>query len=241
MNLLLIPSAVDHYSIDTRDPRLEHVRGVLRLRGGDRFDVGAINGPRGKATVTQIDEKLLNFSIQWEPQIPPPPPGNHLIVGMPRPATARKIITEATAIGVRSIHFVCTQKSDPAYAKSRLWTTREWKELLIQGAEQAFDTFIPELKTHDSLEAMFENLVPEDTCRIALDVYEAKAELSSCRIDPSSPVFLAIGPERGWAEKDRRTLRTHGFQLLGLGPRVLRVESAVIAALAITQAKRDRM
>jgi 16S rRNA (uracil1498-N3)-methyltransferase len=48
---------------------------------------------------------------------------------------------------------------------------------------------------------------------------------------------VAIGPEGGWSEKDRTILRAHGFQGLRIGPRVLRTETAGLAAIAALQAK----
>jgi RsmE family RNA methyltransferase len=55
------------------------------------------------------------------------------------------------------------------------------------------------------------------------------------------PIALAIGPERGWAAGDRAALRAHGFTLVHLGPRVLRTETACIAALAVIRSKLGMM
>jgi RsmE family RNA methyltransferase len=48
---------------------------------------------------------------------------------------------------------------------------------------------------------------------------------------------LALGPERGWGPADRAALRAYGFTLVHLGPRVLRSETAVIAALTLVRAR----
>jgi RsmE family RNA methyltransferase len=52
-----------------------------------------------------------------------------------------------------------------------------------------------------------------------------------------TPVVLALGPERGWGPADRAALRAHGFTLVHLGTRVLRSETAVIAALTLVRAR----
>ena len=50
--------------------------------------------------------------------------------------------------------------------------------------------------------------------------------------------MLALGPERGWSARDRDALRSAGFTLVHLGQRVLRLETAVVAATAIVKAQR---
>jgi RsmE family RNA methyltransferase len=54
-------------------------------------------------------------------------------------------------------------------------------------------------------------------------------------------VALAFGPERGWSGAERAALRDAGFALVHLGPRVLRLETAVIAAMALLKGKRGLM
>jgi RsmE family RNA methyltransferase len=76
--------------------------------------------------------------------------------------------------------------------------------------------------------------------RLALDHYESAGSLGAVRLTPESQVVLALGPERGWSAGDRTLLRTHGFGLVHLGPRVLRCETAVVAALTLVRAARDR-
>lgn len=238
MNLLLLPEVSATARLSARDPRLEHVRGVLRCREGDTFEVGAVNGPRGKATITQIDDSGLNLAIAWSAEIPPPLPPLHLLVAMCRPATARKILTEATTLGVSSIRFFEAGKSDPAFARSRLWQAgapgeeAEWEECLRLGAEQAFATRVPELKRARDFAEAVEGL-PSRSHRLAPDVYEAKEPLSRAIPEAVEPLVLAFGPERGWNRRDREQLRAAGFTLVSMGTRVLRLETATTVALSL--------
>jgi RsmE family RNA methyltransferase len=71
--------------------------------------------------------------------------------------------------------------------------------------------------------------------RGALDLYEASEPLG--RIALAAPVVLAFGPERGWSDSERDRLRDHGFTLAHLGSRVLRVETAVVAAVSVVKAR----
>ena len=73
--------------------------------------------------------------------------------------------------------------------------------------------------------------------RLALDNYEAPAALGATELAAGAPIALAIGGERGWSAAERDLLRLHGFAFRHLGARVLRTETAAIAALAIVRAR----
>ena len=235
MNRVLFEKQDSEYALPASDPRLEHVRGVLRMRVGDSFDAGVINGPAGKATITEIGADSMRVTMEWGER-PPPPPDVHLLVGMCRPATARKILATAPTLGVRSITFSGCGRSDPAYARSSLWKSGEWRKHLIEGVEQAFDTWLPAVEVADSLATGLATL-PAQSTRLALDVYEGTRALGKVDFPIVKPVCLAIGPERGWNTHDRGQLRTAGFELVSLSERVLRVETAVTVALALVLAR----
>ena len=237
MNLILFAEPADTYRLATSDPRLEHVRGVLRLGEGDTFVVGVANGPRGEAKITRLDRAEAILDVCWERETRPPPPPLHLVLAIPRPATARKVLFDGTTLGVRAFHFFEAEKGDPAYRRSRLWTDRGWERQIWLGAEQAFETYLPPVHQRDRLGTALEQL-PKDATRLALDPYEATTALATAPLDPALPTALAIGGERGWSARERALLRENGFTLCSLGKRVLRVETAVTAALALATAAR---
>jgi RsmE family RNA methyltransferase len=215
------------------DPRARHVLEVLRRRQGDSFDAGIIDGPRGRATLTRIEEGALILDFEWAEASPPLEPIT-LIVGMPRPQTARKVLEDATSLGVSAIHFVTTESTDRGYTTSKVWTTDEWRRHVIAGAQQAFTTRLPVVTHGGSLKAGVEAL-GEAECRFALDNYEATSGLGDAEV--FSPIVLAVGPERGWSDRERQLLRSRGFHLVHLGARVLRVETACVAAISVVRAK----
>ena len=231
MNRILFKEQSNRYLLDPRDPRFEHVRGVLRMGIGDRFDVGIINGPVGKAEISSLDREELEISVEWGSR-PPLPPPVILMVGMCRPATARKILLTAPTLGVLELIFMDTDRSDPAYRKASLWKDNEWQSRLIEGTEQAFDTYVPPLHLENSLEEAILRL-PEGSLKLALDVYEGAGRLSAVELSFQDPVYLAVGPERGWSNKDRNLLRDKGFRLVSLNERVLKVETAVTVGLTL--------
>lgn len=234
MNLILFESAELDAPLPRNDRRAKHILEVLRRHEGDTFDAGLVNGPRGKAAVRHIGADVLTLGFAFD-IAPPPPSPLALIIGLPRPQTARDILRDATTLGAGTLHFVVTEKTDPNYARSQLWQNAEWRRHVIAGAEQAFDTRIPSVTCGQTLASILAAL-PSGGTRLALDNYEASQPLSAIAVSASATT-LAFGPERGWSATDRALLREHHFTFAHLGPRVLRAESAVIAALALTQAK----
>ena len=236
MNIVLFEAREIEHSFPMADRRSQHVLNVLRCNIGDSFDVGLIDGPRGKATLLAIEAGALKLQFAWREKPPPFDPIT-LIVGLPRPQTARKILEEATALGVEAMHFVTSRRGEAGYARSKLWTTDEWRRRLIDGASQAFSTRLPVVTSGRDLREVLEGL-PAASCRLALDNYESPASLPAAEV--SEPAVLALGPERGWSAEERDLLREAGFKLVHLGERVLRVETACVAAVALVKAKLGR-
>ncbi len=239
MNLILFTAAEIARPLPRTDSRARHLLEVLQRQPGDTFDAGLRDGPRGQGTVVAVSSADITLDFQWgEP--PPPLDDLTLIIGLPRPQTARKIMREATALGLARLHFVATGRGELAYAQSSLWTSGEWERQLVSGAEQAFCTRLPVVSHGHALTDILPTL-PSSGARLALDNYEAPQALSQFHLSSEMPVALALGPERGWSAAERDQLRAARFALVHLGPRVLRVETAVVAAVAIVKARRGLM
>ncbi len=238
VNLVLFEAAELAEPLPRTDARAKHILDVLRRREGDSVDVGLVNGPCGKATLAGLGTDALTFTFNWGPPTAPLP-ATVLLIGLPRPQTARDILRDATTLGATALHFIATERADPNYASSTLWTSGEWRRHCLAGAAQGFDTRIPTVTWTHTLASALASLEP--ATRIALDNYEASTPLIKSNLlgytgsEVPSHQALAFGPERGFGPADRTALRAAGFTLAHLGPRVLRVETAVVAALAITR------
>lgn len=237
MNLVLFEPAELEAPLPPADPRAQHILKVLRRSPGDTFLAGLVNGPLGTATIVSVTDGALALAFAPTHEPPPLPPIT-LLVGLPRPQTARDLLRDAATFGVPRIHFVATDRSDPNYASSTLWTSGEWRRHLLTGAAQACDTRLPAVTWTHTLPGALATLPPPaaSASRLALDNYEAASPLAAALAAhgaASVPLVLALGPERGWGPADRATLRGAGFTLCSLGTRVLRLETAVTAALAL--------
>lgn len=230
MNLILFHPGEIERPLPKADPRAAHILKILKVAPGQTFDVGSVNGPRGKAELQKVDEAGLHLGFLWEDKVPSLVPID-LWVSFCRPQTCRRILQECTSLGVRSINFFTTDKCEPSYRESRLWSTGEAKRLLIRGAEQAFCTQVPELLLNTGMEEVLGQTGASGS-RIALDNYEATSSLGH-GLPVTTPVTLAVGGERGWSKRERDSLRNAGFRLASLGERVLRTETACIAGISI--------
>ena len=230
MNIILFDADEIKSPFARSDDRVVHVLDVLRRKIGDTTDVGLINGPRGKATLTSVTDDCVEFEFQWHEE-PPALLSIDLIVGLSRPQTCRKVLQEATSLGVRRILFVITDRGEDSYAKSKLWTTDQWKRLVREGVQQAFTTRFPVVEFGMPIADAIAALDSADRL-ICLDNYEAPVGLLQT-VNESSSVVVAIGSERGWTQRERALFSDAKFTFAHLGQRPLRTETATIAAVSI--------
>ncbi|MFC2086055.1 hypothetical protein ACFLRO_02455, partial [Bacteroidota bacterium] len=98
MNLILLTREELDLGLESDDERVIHIRDILKCGPDDWFDIGIINGARGKAKIASVTDghAVFDYTLGAEPPALFP---ITLIVGMPRPQTARRLLREMTSIG----------------------------------------------------------------------------------------------------------------------------------------------
>jgi RsmE family RNA methyltransferase len=232
VNLVLIAASEAASGFSPADERARHLRETIGLSVGGAFHVGIEGGLRGIATIVALTPRLT-FTVAWEKTAQARLPLT-VLVGLPRPQTAKKVLHDLASLGAARIVFFESAKGDPGYLASSLWKDGEWREHVLKGTEQACSTLVPEVTRVASL-AEAVALVDASAWKLALDPYDAAGapELSS----PAKSAVLAIGPERGFAESERATLGRAGFTFAHLGDRILRVEAAALVGGALMLAQ----
>jgi RsmE family RNA methyltransferase len=228
MNLLLC----EPYEVDTggrtelKGPRAEHLRKILKLKTGDSVAAGIIGQGSGTGRIEKLSpgHALLTISITNPPEALYP---LSLAVGMVRPIQTRRILKTAASFGIREILFVPTALGEASYREAKIWDT--YRDFLVEGASQGGICSLPEVRLFDSLEEFLESTRHRGG-RILFDLAEAAAP----PLEKSGEALILIGSERGWTDRERRRIRDAGFQLRGLGRRILTTESACTAATALT-------
>ena len=236
MNLILFDDTFESVRLEGSDPRAQHLRKVLRAEVGTLVFVGFANGPRARAKVVSIEN---DGSLELEVIGTEPGPAAlpiTLLIGLPRPHTAKRILFEAASLGVAGIHFFEAERGEPSYAQSSLWRTDEWRERIRLGTEQAFSTHLPQVAMHADVQSAITALDVAEV-RVVLDNYEAAGPLGSVLPDGGASAVIALGPERGWSPSERDVFRRNGWKLAHMGAHVLRAETACVAAVSATAAQ----
>ncbi len=226
MNLILFEEGELDKPLSLDDARARHILTILRRSPGEPFDVGIVDGPQGKGYILERDERSLKLGYE----LSIPSRGLHpvrLLLGLSRPLTMRRVLRDCTSLGVRRIDVAVTERSEPSYAASSLWTAGRYRADLIDGAQQSFSTCVPEVRLFSTLAAA---LTPENRSRgdcrlIALDNYEGSLSLGS---------YLhrsAQAPGDGRAPADRRA---------AAGARESRPESAAVCEAAVAAVGGER-
>ncbi len=240
MNLILFDKAFETLELPAEDPRAQHIISVLKIKEGGVFYIGFINGPRALAKlVSKEAQGAITISLVETESAPKCLPID-LLIAVPRPHTAKRVLYEAASMGVRSLSFFTAEKTELSYLNSRLWEEAQFKERLYLGAEQSFATHIPEVCLFEELDSAI-NHFSDQNYLIAMDNYEAEKSLGKLiqesyntgATDDLNQCVLAFGPEGGFSDNERSKFLKNKWVLAHLGPRVLRLETAVLAATAI--------
>jgi len=230
MNIILFDELPAGMVLENDDFRAEHIRKVLRLQVGDSFSMGIVNGPSGIATIEAMDS--TGITLGWEPQESRSELHRvTLLVAQVRPICMKRILREAVSLGVAELLVVGADTAERSYADAKLWSTGEYRKYLLDGAMQSGQTGMPSFRLVESVGSA---LVDSDKwkTRILMDNVLAGEPLPLMEY-PESPLVVAVGPERGWTERERILFLEHGFVPKSMGSRILRTETACSAALAI--------
>nr|WP_236672890.1 16S rRNA (uracil(1498)-N(3))-methyltransferase [Comamonas sp. JC664] len=223
--------------------RAQHAREVLRAEPGESLRVGRLGGLTGTGEVLENSAGVLHVRVTLtEP--PPPRAGVDLLLAIPRPKALKKVLPAVASLGVDRIVLVNAARVEKSYFDSKVLDAAFVHELLIQGLEQARDTRLPEVLVRerfrpfveDELDAVFGprslRLLPHPP---------ARQPLRASGVETAQRVVLAIGPDGGWVPFEADLLEAHGFHPFSLGPRILRVETAVPVLLGQVSLLRDNI
>ncbi len=240
MNLLILTTddsrGNEHYEIT--DHRVEHIRAVLKRGVGEVVQAGLLDGDVGDAEILTIDERTATLRFTPRGPMPLPPCEINLICAISRPPTVRKVLLTAATMGVRAVHLVRANRTERSYLDSPMLTADKMRPVMLEGLSQGKFTRLPKVTIHllfrpfaedtwPSLEKTAPPIANRLLCEVSSSTYISDIWNSA----PGHSV-LAIGPEGGWVPFEIEHFMRLGFTPFYLGPWVLRVESAVTAALA---------
>jgi len=232
MNLLLFEEAdfVSATCARITGRRFRHIREVHRIRLGETLTVGVLGGRIGTGVLERIDDDSLEMSVHLH-EDPPPKIPITVLLALPRPKVLSRVVGDLTSLGVPRIVLLNAWRVEKAYWSSPALAEKALYDSRILGLEQAKDTVLPEL----SVERFFQPFVHGGLAALAPDGPRYVAHPAAANPVPRGldrPGLLAIGPEGGWIDRELESFRREGFQEVTLGPRPLRVETAIAALVA---------
>ena len=231
VNLLLVaPNEVvsgDQVTVTGR--RAEHMRRVLHAKVGDVLKVGILNGNVGHGEIVSIDE--TGFCLKIACTHPPPNPSDiRLILALPRPKVARRVIAAAVGFGVKDIVLLGSYRVEKSYWSSPLVSDTVLVETATLSLEQVRDTSMPRITKYPRFKPFVEDVLPQFASGTRCLLFHPdgpRGAPSACAL----PTTVAIGPDGGWTSYEATSLQDNGFEWVHLGPRIHRVETVVSAIL----------
>lgn len=233
MNIILFDKLNLENKLSTKDERARHMKKILHLNVGDVFSCGEINGPKGDATITDIDDDFVSFSFKALDDTSKDLFPVTLLVSQVRPICMKRILREAVCLGVERIVITGADLTEKSYSKANFYINGEYKKVLFEGAMQAAQTGMSEVVFTDKLDDAVK-LFDDSYNKIMLDNVLKSDRLSSWNPDKAkTKTVLSIGPERGYTDRERELLMKNGFEAKTIGTRVLRTETANSSGLAL--------
>jgi len=217
-----------------------HLARVLRAQTGMHFDIVAGDRVR-RGTIVEISDLIIEFALGEEIDTDPALPIT-LLLAVFKFDRLEWAIEKATELGVERIVPVIARRTEKHLAQAAAARVERWRRIAREAAQQSrrSDT----VAISDPVQ--MKNAVREEpeSLRLLLAENERTTTLRDA-LQPSAtdsagdsfrPIRLAIGPEGGWTPEEETLFTNEGWKPASLGPRILRAETAAIAAVSIVAA-----
>ncbi|MHB8834520.1 MAG: 16S rRNA (uracil(1498)-N(3))-methyltransferase [Candidatus Methylomirabilia bacterium] len=231
------PEAFSAGGLHLEGQRLRHLRTVLRLAPGDEFSATDGAGAEYLVRVEHLgrDRGLALVLGRTEPQRES---ALDLVIAqaLPRGDRFSFVLEKATELGVRGIRPLISRRT-AATGGAGAATAARWRRIVESAVAQSGRTRLPVVHPLCSFEQMIANPRPPELQLLLWEhATEGLRELIASRAAPRS-VLVAIGPEGSWSEQEVQRAERAGFVAVRFGPRILRTDTAGVAALAVLQSR----
>jgi 16S rRNA (uracil1498-N3)-methyltransferase len=229
----------------------DHLSRVLRAQPGQIYDIVA-NGFLHRAEITAVSDSAVLFTLLEELETDAALP-IHLLLAVFKFDHFEWAIEKATELGVARITPILARRTEKHLALAAGKRAARWRRIALESSKQSRRTDIPEIADPTPLTAVLAGetaplriLLSETeqtltlaaalsahaslTSQLHHDGWDVNSQPAAFRLD------LAIGPEGGWTPEEMTLFTTHAWTPVTLGPRILRAETAAIAAIAIAAA-----
>jgi 16S rRNA (uracil1498-N3)-methyltransferase len=214
----------------------EHMARVLRAEQGQQVDVVA-GGRVFHAEIAAVSPQEVRFNLLAELDADPALPVT-LALSIYKFDHLEWAIEKATELGVATIAPVIARRTDKHLAAAAQKRAERWRRIVHEAAKQSRRSDLPQVLDPAPLAARIRS--SSTPLRIVLAEQERTTTLRNALEqavnaagDETPALELAIGPEGGWAPEEEALFDSCGWRAVSLGPRILRAETAAIAALSV--------
>lgn len=205
--------------------QLTHMQEIYQADKGTTLKIGMLNGEIGHGTISEITAKFAVIDFKLDS----PPPAKlplTLLLALPRPKMLKRILQTVATLGVAELYLMNSNRVEKSFWQTPLLKIEAIREQLMLGLEQGVDTVLPTVHLRKRFKPFVEDELPKiangKTCLVAHPIGN-----TPCPLRLSEASVLAIGPEGGFIPYEIAMLNKAGFETVTLGPRILRVETAV--------------
>lgn len=223
-----------HTSIRLDEKASHHLARVLRASVKDKLTVFNGKGGEYEGVITRIDKQGVDVEIvAFAAREAESPIEIYLAQGIARGEKMDFIVQKAVELGVEKIIPLfterCNVRLDSEREEKRL---QHWQAIAISACEQSGRNHLPEVMAPETFKSWLPS-AKADRCFVLSPHVQTK--LPTDVLPNHASILLLIGPEGGFSQDEIELAEKQGFLPLNLGPRVLRTETATIAALATLQ------
>jgi 16S rRNA (uracil1498-N3)-methyltransferase len=233
------PSAFDanRKSVTLANDEARHLREVLRLKSGDEVYVFDGEGREFHCLIEESrrDSAHLKVISEIDPVRPESSLNIVLAAALLKGEKFDLVVQKATELGVNEIVPVITKLADVRLRDAADTAKRvtRWQRIAMEAAKQSGRSFVPTIATPIS----FATFVRQDTSARVRLMFSERDGRSLTEAMPASftAVTAVVGSEGGWIDEELDLARDAGWQLVTLGGRTLRAETAAIAVATLLQ------
>jgi 16S rRNA (uracil1498-N3)-methyltransferase len=232
IRLFVTPDLAAGAELALDEGQSRYLAAVMRLAAGD--ELLAFNGRDGewRARVASVGKRQVVLAIEAQARPQAGGPDLDLVVALVKRARLETIVEKAAELGARRVRPVITERTNADHTRvDRL------NAIAVEAAEQTGRLDVPQVLEPVKLDRLLADW--EDGRRLLFcdEAGDTAPVLQALAGQPAGPWAILIGPEGGFSPRERDILRALPFATpAGLGPRILRADTAAISALTLWQA-----
>lgn len=222
-----------------------HLVQVLRAKAGDKVTLFDGLGSFTEGILHEIAKKNVQITFQAIEKLPSRPVNIHLAQGLPKGKVTDSLLRKATELGISSFIPLISQRSEVHLDEDRKENKLErWSAITIEACKQSKNLIQPVIQGVSSYTDWLKGLCdePGNDLRLIASLENGSQYLrhffaKQCDLSTIRNIYWLIGPEGDFTPSEYALAKEKGFQSIRLAPYILKVETAIIYALSVTDAE----